>query len=167
MTGSSFHSPLRATYQTGPFAGTLGAFTTGVRLRTRYSHLLPPASSDKKTNFWAGDSDRVIDTARYFAAGFFGLDWQDHAQLHIIPETEELGADTLTPGDTCIAYINDAVNGHDKGARMLQNIAPLISSTSASAFWPRIPTFSSAMPSFIPCKNCVASRRLFAAQSLV
>ncbi|KAK7513796.1 histidine phosphatase superfamily [Phyllosticta citriasiana] len=104
---------------TGPFAGTLGAFTTGVRLRTRYSHLLPPASSDKKTNFWAGDSDRVIDTARYFAAGFFGLDWQDHAQLHIIPETEELGADTLTPGDTCIAYINDTVNGHDKGARML------------------------------------------------
>ncbi|KAK7536406.1 3-phytase B precursor [Phyllosticta citribraziliensis] len=104
---------------TGPFAGTLGAFTTGVRLRTRYSHLFPPASSGKKTNFWAGDSERVIDTARYFAAGFFGLDWKEHAQLHVIPETAELGADTLTPGDTCVAYINDTVNGHDKGARML------------------------------------------------
>ncbi|KAK8250562.1 histidine phosphatase superfamily [Phyllosticta capitalensis] len=104
---------------TGPFAGTLGAFTTGVRLRTRYSHLFEPASSGKKTNFWAGDSERVIDTARYFAAGFFGLDWKEHAQLHVIPETAELGADTLTPGDTCLAYINDTVNGHDKGARLL------------------------------------------------
>ncbi|GME50041.1 Histidine phosphatase superfamily clade-2 [Neofusicoccum parvum] len=72
-----------------------------------------------KTNFWAGDSPRVIDTARYFAAGFFGLDWQDLSTLHVIPETAELGADTLTPGDTCLAYIEDLEYGHDYGARML------------------------------------------------
>lgn len=101
---------------TGPFSGVLGAFTTGVRLRTRYHHLLP---SGGKPNFWAGDSPRVIDTARYFAAGFFGLDWEDHSTLHIIPETAELGADTLTPGDTCNAYIEDLEYGHDYGARML------------------------------------------------
>ncbi|OJD35609.1 phosphoglycerate mutase-like protein [Diplodia corticola] len=101
---------------TGPFSGVLGAFTTGVRLRTRYRHLLP---SSGKTNFWAGDSSRVIDTARYFAAGFFGLDWKDHSTLHVIPETAELGADTLTPGDTCLAYIHDLGYGHDYGARML------------------------------------------------
>lgn len=101
---------------TGPFSGVLGAFTTGVRLRTRYQHLLP---SGGKPNFWAGDSPRVIDTARYFAAGFFGLDWENHSTLHIIPETAELGADTLTPGDTCYAYIEDLEYGHDYGARML------------------------------------------------
>ncbi|KAL1631771.1 hypothetical protein SLS56_004292 [Neofusicoccum ribis] len=101
---------------TGPFSGVLGAFTNGIRLRTRYHHLLPPSG---KTNFWAGDSPRVIDTARYFAAGFFGLDWQDLSTLHVIPETAELGADTLTPGDTCLAYIEDLEYGHDYGARML------------------------------------------------
>ncbi|EKG17975.1 Histidine phosphatase superfamily clade-2 [Macrophomina phaseolina MS6] len=101
---------------TGPFSGVLGAFTSGIRLRTRYGHLLPPSG---RTNFWAGDSPRVIDTARYFAAGFFGLNWENSSTLHVIPETAELGADTLTPGDTCLAYIEDLEYGHDYGARML------------------------------------------------
>ncbi|KAF2083825.1 phosphoglycerate mutase-like protein [Saccharata proteae CBS 121410] len=105
---------------TGPYAGTLSAFTTGVRLRTRYAHLLPHRlSHGKKTSFWAGDSPRVIDTARYFAAGFFGLDWPDTATLHVIPETLERGGNTLTPGDSCLAYIEDEEFGHDYGARML------------------------------------------------
>ncbi|KAK2765097.1 acid phosphatase pho5 [Arachnomyces sp. PD_36] len=84
----------------GPYAGTLEAFTTGVRLQTRYSHLL---DSGITTRFWASDSDRVIDTARYFAAGFFGLDWKTDGstELQVIPETADRGADTLTPGDTC------------------------------------------------------------------
>src|SRR6266498_724225 len=100
---------------TGPYAGTLEAFTTGVRLRTRYQRLLP-RESGRIVRFWASDSARVIDTARYFAAGFFGIDWKDHtAELRIIPETAHLGADTLTPGDTCIKYINDTVHGHDYG----------------------------------------------------
>ena len=61
---------------TGPYAGTLEAFETGVKLRTRYKHLLDEALEQKATAFWASDSGRVIDTARYFAAGFFGIDWQ-------------------------------------------------------------------------------------------
>jgi acid phosphatase len=84
----------------GPYAGTLEAFTTGVKLRTRYQGLLPTVR-DARTRFWASDSGRVIETAQYFAAGFFGLDWQEKAsELQIIPETSDLGADTLTPGDT-------------------------------------------------------------------
>ncbi|KAI9809288.1 MAG: hypothetical protein M1825_002579 [Sarcosagium campestre] len=102
---------------TGPFAGTLEAFTTGVKLRTRYGHLLESGPSN--TNLWASDSNRVIDTARYFSAGFFGLKWQDLATLHVIPETAERGADTLTPGDTCRNYIADKQHGHDYGAAML------------------------------------------------
>ncbi|KAJ5110074.1 hypothetical protein N7532_002719 [Penicillium argentinense] len=103
---------------TGPYAGTLNAFTTGVRFRTRYHDLLP---SDTKVRLWASDSQRVIDTARHFASGLFGLDWESsgRAELDIIPETFERGADTLTPGDTCHKYLEDITHGHDYGAKML------------------------------------------------
>jgi len=38
----------------------------------------------------------------------------------IIPETSDLGADTLTPGDTCLDYANNIDDrGHDYGARQL------------------------------------------------
>jgi acid phosphatase len=104
---------------TGPFAGTLGAFTTGVKLRTRYSHLLG-GSRDKKMRLWASGSDRVIDTARYFSAGLIGLDWRHTAELVIIPETADLGANTLTPTVTCIAYADNLTFGHDYGSRMLE-----------------------------------------------
>jgi acid phosphatase len=102
---------------TGPFSGTLGAFTTGVRLRTRYSHLIPHPSFNLTTKLWASDSQRVIDSARYFASGFFGLDWQTSslADLEVIPEGEGMGANTLTPGDTCLKYVEDEDKGWAKG----------------------------------------------------
>lgn len=104
--------------QIGPYAGTLQAFTTGTRLRTRYSHLLPRNGT---LRLWASDSQRVIDTARHFAAGFVGLDWEKDgkAELEIIPETLEQGADTLTPGDSCVNYIEDLEKGHDYGMNIL------------------------------------------------
>jgi acid phosphatase len=101
---------------TGPYAGTLSAVTTGVKLRTRYSHLLPLRFTNRtKTSFWASDCNRVIETARYFATGFFGSNWADVAHLHIIPETVDMGGDTLTPGATCKAYIEDKERGHGGG----------------------------------------------------
>ncbi|KAL1859861.1 hypothetical protein Plec18167_006333 [Paecilomyces lecythidis] len=89
---------------------------TGVRFRTRYAHLLPK----DRTRLWASDSQRVIDTARYFASGLFNSIWDRDgiAELQIIPETFERGADTLTPGDTCLKYLEDTELGHDNGARM-------------------------------------------------
>lgn len=104
--------------RTGPYAGTLQAFTTGVRFLTRYAHLLPQGS---RTILWASDSERVIESARYFAAGLFGLDWGDsgRAALEIIPETLDRRADTLTPGDTCLRYLEDTITGHDMGVNML------------------------------------------------
>ncbi|KAJ9211710.1 hypothetical protein DTO166G4_6717 [Paecilomyces variotii] len=101
---------------TGPYAGTLQAFTAGVRFRTRYANLLPK----RKIRLWASDSQRVIDTARYFASGLFGSMWEKDgtAELQIIPETFERRADTLTPGDTCLKYLEDKELGHDNGANM-------------------------------------------------
>ncbi|KAF2116521.1 histidine phosphatase superfamily [Lophiotrema nucula] len=106
---------------TGPFSGTLGAFTTGVRLRTRYHDLIDQAQTGVgKIRFWASDSARVIDTARYFAVGFFGLNWTNIAHLEVIPETSDRGGDTLTPGDTCPEYLDDREEGYDKGARLTE-----------------------------------------------
>ncbi|KAL4782701.1 histidine phosphatase superfamily [Aspergillus varians] len=103
--------------RTGPYSGTLGAFTTGARLLTRYKHLLP---RDSPTRFWASNCQRVIETAQYFASGLLGLDWESSgkAELEIIPEAFDRQADTLTPGDTCLKYIEDIEHGHDKGANM-------------------------------------------------
>ncbi|KAF2722167.1 phosphoglycerate mutase-like protein [Polychaeton citri CBS 116435] len=106
--------------ETGPHAGTLQAFHTGVKLRTRYEALHDKAVSQKQTTYWASDSPRVIDTAKYFAAGFFGLEGMKHADLSVISESSDLGANTLTPGDTCLNYANDVDDrGHGYGANML------------------------------------------------
>jgi acid phosphatase len=108
---------------TGPYAGTLEAFTTGVKLRTRYKDLLGEALEYAPVSFWASDSERVIDTARYFGTGFFGIDNQAMAKLQIIPESPDRGADTLTPGRTCVRYReNMDDHGHDYGYRMMDEI---------------------------------------------
>lgn len=105
---------------TSPYAGTLSAFRTGTMLRSRYSHLIRAPEGAKKINFWASDSQRVIETAKYFATGLFGLSWAEkYAQLHIIPETSDLGGDTLTPGDTCHAYQCDKELGRGHGYKQL------------------------------------------------
>lgn len=104
---------------TGHYAGTLAAFGTGVKLRTRYRHLLEQALERGNVNFWASGSSRVEETAQYFGAGFFGLH-DRKANLVVIPETPDLGADTLTPGDTCLDYANNVDDhGHDYGHRQL------------------------------------------------
>ncbi|KAA8618384.1 Histidine phosphatase superfamily branch 2 [Pyrenophora tritici-repentis] len=103
---------------TGPFAGTLSAFTTGVRLRTRYQHLLTHATTP--TTFWASNSTRVIQTAKHFASGFFGLDYTTThtANLTVISEHSSLGANTLTPGRTCLLNKKDKQHGQRNGYRL-------------------------------------------------
>lgn len=105
---------------TGPYAGTLSAFRIGTILRTRYPHLFFPLNSSKALNFWASDSDRVIETAKYFVTGLWGLDWSSSwAKLHVIPETADRGGNTLTPGVTCLAYLNNTGSGRECGYRQL------------------------------------------------
>lgn len=128
LTQASFASEPSAHHDqlttTGSYAGTLSAFAAGTKLRTRYLSLLTtPPVPNFPLNFWASDCVRVIETARYFVTGFLGLDWDSSslkttaakAQLHVIPETPDRGADTLTPGDTCLKYRQDMQTGHDYG----------------------------------------------------
>lgn len=100
---------------TGPYAGTLEAFATGVKLRTRYEKLLEQALSSRQTSFWASDCQRVIETAKIFATGFFGVDWKKTAALHVVPEDLETGGNTLTPGRACPKYGVDLNHGHNNG----------------------------------------------------
>lgn len=51
--------------------------------------------------------------------GLLGFDWASQASLQIIPETSDLGGNTLTPGDTCLAYRSDKKHGHDYGYTQL------------------------------------------------
>lgn len=71
--------------------------------------------------FWASDSTRVIETAKHFALGFFGIDYEKSATaaLEVISEHSSLGADTLTPGRTCLANRRDHKEGQKKGYRLM------------------------------------------------
>ena len=78
------------------------------------------AFAKDQTSFWTSESNRDIETAKYFAAGFFGIDWQTTSKLHIIPETADRKKNTLTPGRTCRKYfVNEDPYGHDFGVRKL------------------------------------------------
>lgn len=101
---------------TGRYAGTLQSFSAGTKLRTKYERLLERALAQNQTSFWSCSCKRVSDTARLFAAGFFGLDWQQSATHHIIPETRDRGANTLTPGRACPNYATDPL-GHSFGVK--------------------------------------------------
>jgi acid phosphatase len=121
---STDDSNLEQLTNTGPFSGRLGSFATGVRLRTRYHHLLDQnisPNTTRPTTYWASGSERVIETARHFALGFFGIDWEtdNTARLEVISEKSSLAADTLTPGRTCPENKNDLVEGKMKGYRLM------------------------------------------------
>lgn len=98
----------------GRYAGTLQAYETGKKLRQRYGKLV---RTETTTRFWTCGSQRNVETAKCFANGFFGNLWNEEAaaELVIIPEAANRGADTLTPGDTCKKCRQDAVYGHDRG----------------------------------------------------
>ncbi|KAG9671306.1 phosphoglycerate mutase-like protein, partial [Aureobasidium melanogenum] len=120
--GEDYKSKIGQLIPTGPYAGSLGGFQAGVTLRTRYPDLRATAIAHNQTNFWAADSHRVVETAKYFGGGFWGVDWNsDIAKLHIIPETSGLGADTLTTGNTCKAYLKPHnPEGRHKGLHKLK-----------------------------------------------
>ncbi|PYH75417.1 phosphoglycerate mutase-like protein [Aspergillus uvarum CBS 121591] len=68
-------------------------------------------------------SSKPPDTSHpgYFSGSSSPSDWQESgkATLEVIPETFDRGPDTLTPGDTCLRYLEDTDHGHDYGIPML------------------------------------------------
>lgn len=128
---------------TGEYAGTLEAFTTGVKLRTRYKDLLDEAVTNGPVSFWASDSSRVVDTARYFGTGFFGIDWTDLADLYVIPETADRGADTLTPGRSCLNFRDeDNEFGRLYGYKMMDDIRSVYEPPIAERLAKQNPAFA-------------------------
>lgn len=98
----------------GPYAGTEQAKRTGKKLRELYGHLV---HADRRTRFWSCETPRDVETAKWFAKGFWGEDWKESklAEMEVVSEESDRGADTLTPGDTCLKYIEDTEEGHDMG----------------------------------------------------
>jgi hypothetical protein len=79
---------------TGPAAGSTRMFTLGNELRTRYSDLWGFGHIAQGIKIWSADFERVIDSAKYFATGFFGIDHS--VEVELIPETRERYGNTLT-----------------------------------------------------------------------
>lgn len=106
-------------------SGIITAFSTGVRLRNRYKHLISRSLAlrpNGRTTVWATDCPRVKDTASNFILGFWGLEDPEipRPYLEIIAEDRGAGADTLTPGRTCLANGVDDENGRANGYRMMR-----------------------------------------------
>ncbi|KAK7463400.1 hypothetical protein VKT23_006755 [Stygiomarasmius scandens] len=70
-------------------------FDHGVRFKLRYPAL-------EATSVLAGDQDRVVESARWFAMGYFGREWAalEHEIFSTIPE-DETTISWITPMDTC------------------------------------------------------------------
>jgi acid phosphatase len=88
--------------ESGPYNGLLTTFKHGAEYRVRYGHLWDQ-DSDKIVPMWTSGFERVVQTARKFGEGFFGWNYTDSVAMNIISESEEMGANSLTPqcpGDT-------------------------------------------------------------------
>lgn len=81
----------------GPYSGLLHAFRHGATYRERYGHLW---DGESVVPIFAGDYERVIETARYFGMGFFNYNYSTNAAINVISENYTRGADSLTP--TCL-----------------------------------------------------------------
>jgi acid phosphatase len=82
----------------GPYSGLLNALKRGSEYRDRYGHLWDQQSI---VPLWAGNYERVIETARFFGMGFFGYNYTANAAINIVSEAATMGANSITP--TCPA----------------------------------------------------------------
>lgn len=80
---------------TGPAAGSVSMFKLGTELRGLYPGFCNfTTAGDRRRVLWSTPSQRVIDSAKYFARGFFGLG--NDVEIQVIPATNSW-ANTLTP----------------------------------------------------------------------
>lgn len=77
----------------GPYSGLQTGYLAGTIYRQRYGHLW---DSQTITPVFTSGSERVVDTARRFAEGFFGYNISA-AAVNIVPEVADQGANSLVP----------------------------------------------------------------------
>jgi acid phosphatase len=81
---------------TGPAAGSVTMFNLGTEVRSLYSGLwnyISHGGGRSMRRVWSSPSQRVVDSAMYFALGFYG---KEEFEVQVIPETI-IGGNTLTP----------------------------------------------------------------------
>ncbi len=86
---------------TGPYSGLSNMFQYGVEFRNKYGSLW---DGESILPIYAGDYFRVIESAQYFGRGFFARNYSSLASVQVIPETAEVGANSLTPRYSCTNY---------------------------------------------------------------
>ncbi|KAK6458869.1 histidine phosphatase superfamily [Scheffersomyces xylosifermentans] len=90
----------------GTYAGTTNLLRHGAYFRSRYSDLF---NSNDTLLVFTSNSNRVHQSAESFARGFLGDQWDDDkVKINIIAEDATSGANSLTPGDSCHKYDEDA-----------------------------------------------------------
>lgn len=84
--------------------GSEQMFRSGVKHYYDYAQLLD--KYHKKPVFRTSSHSRVVDSARYFGLGFFGLDASNHYNLEVLTETDYQN-NTLAPKNACRNADND------------------------------------------------------------
>jgi acid phosphatase len=112
QTLSKAHLPSALSFLKSGYTSTLGVndltaagrqqlFEAGVKYRLRYPHL-------NATSVLAGDQDRVIESAQWFAQGYFGRAWQGlNATAFSKIGENNLTVSWITPMKTCGAWKDD------------------------------------------------------------
>ncbi|KAK7756255.1 hypothetical protein SLS62_001850 [Diatrype stigma] len=104
--------------------GKLEAAQLGVTLSFRYPGLKPPA------RIWTSSAERTFESARALVRGF--ETGEDQVRVVSVYESEEAGADSLTPYKSCPAYSGAA--GSDQSAVHLEKFAaPVVARLNALA----------------------------------
>lgn len=94
-------------------------FSKGTKMFYRYGAMLnytDPGAT--KIVARTTSMERILESARYFLAGFFGLDWQDYAKLEV--QIEALGFNTtLAPKGVCPGTTFSSIDDHTDDFRNL------------------------------------------------
>lgn len=92
--------------------GAQELFDSGVRSYYQYGKLYDPQTQTHKPVVRTTSQERMLESARYWTAGFWGLDAPNLIDLEVIIEGTGFN-DTLAPYDTCnnsnLIYVGDSI----------------------------------------------------------
>lgn len=99
--------------------GNQQLFDKGVRTFFRYGQLQDWSDNATAIVARTTSQERITVSAEYFLAGFYGLDWQDKADLEIIIESGGFN-DTLAPYENCPLFINSSATAALPASQFLE-----------------------------------------------